>query len=179
MNGKTLFAAVSILVAALPAAAQDNTGVYVGASLGVAKAKHMCVGVASCDSSEPSFGLFGGYELSRYLAVEGGYRYFSTFTRSTQGVASNALDLVGVGSFPFTKELSVYGKAGAYVARTSSAPASENNSGFIYGVGAEWALAKNWRVRGEWQRYSGVGGGGLGFSTDIDVWSGAIVWRPR
>jgi hypothetical protein len=34
-------------------------------------------------------------------------------------------------------------------------------------------------LRGEWQRYHKLGGGDIGLSTDIDVWSGAIVWRPH
>ena len=75
--------------------------------------------------------------------------------------------------------MSAYGKLGAYLARTSSAPASEDNSGFVYGVGAEWTLNKDWGVRGEWTRYNNVGGGGLGFNTDIDVISASVVWRPR
>jgi OOP family OmpA-OmpF porin len=181
LNSKVLFAVASMVVCAvgaLPAAAQDNT-VYVGASFGAAKAKHMCIGVESCDSREPSFGLFGGYELSRHLAVEGGYQYFGTFTRGERGVFSSAANLVAVASLPFSKALSVYVKAGGYLARTHSAPASEGNSGFVYGLGAEWALSKNWSVRGEGQRYSGVGGGGLGFTTDIDVLSAAVVWRAR
>jgi OOP family OmpA-OmpF porin len=179
MNGKTLFAAVSIgLVAALPAAAQD-TGVYLGAGAGAAKAKQICDDVASCDPNETSVRLFGGYQFNRNLAVEGGYQYFGTFSRTTRGIVSNALDVSAVGSWPFTKELSAFGKVGAYVARTSSAPASEDNSGFVYGFGAEWVLAKDWSLRGEWQRYDNVGGGGLGVKTDIDVLSGAIVWRLR
>jgi OmpA-OmpF porin, OOP family len=182
MHGKTLFAAfsmVSFIAVALPATAQD-TGVYVGAGLGLANARQICANTTGgCDSGETSLRLFGGYQMNRNLGVEGGYQYFGTFSRGTRGVVSNAVDVVAVGSWPFTQELSAYGKLGGYLARTSSAPASEDNSGFVYGVGVEWALSKALGVRGEWQRYNNVGGGGLGTSTDIDVLSAAIVWRLR
>ena len=179
MNSKALFAVVSVasfIVAALPAAAQD---VYVGASLGAAKAKQICAGVDSCDANGTSFRFFGGYQLHRNLAVEAGYHYFGTFEQGTRGVFSSAVDIVAVGSWPFTKGFSVYGKAGGYLARTRSAPAAEDNSDFVYGLGAEWAVFRDWSVRGEWQRYYNLGGGDIGLSTNIDVWSAAIVWRPR
>ena len=182
MKCKALLAVVSMAsftVVALPATAQD-TGLYVGAGLGMANARQVCANsTGGCDSSETSLRLFGGYQLHRNLGVEGGYQYFGTFSRGSRGLVSNALDVVAVGSWPFTQELSAYGKLGAYLARTSSAPASEDNSGFVYAVGAEWTLNKDWGVRGEWARYNNVGGGGLGFNTDIDVLSASIVWRPR
>jgi OmpA-OmpF porin, OOP family len=183
MNGKALLAVVSMAsftVVALPATAQDS-GVYVGAGLGISGARQVCANTTTggCDDRETSLRLFGGYQLHRNLGVEGGYQYFGTFSRGSRGLVSNALDVVAVGSWPFTQELSAYAKLGAYLARTSSAPASEDNSGFVYGVGAEWTLNKDWGVRGEWQRYNNVGGGGLGFNTDIDVISASVVWRPR
>jgi len=179
MNGKKLLAAVSIFVASLPASAQD-TGIYLGAGLGKSKALQVCTNATGgCDETETSLRLFGGYQFHRNIAVEGGYQYFGTYSRGSSGLVSNALDVVAVGSWPITKELSVYGKLGGYLARTSSAPASEDNSGLVYGLGGEWALSKDWSVRGEWQRYDNVGGGGLGFKTDIDVLSAAIVYRLR
>ena len=184
MNGKALFAVISMasfIAVALPATAQDTGGVYVGAGLGAAKAKQICdnAPAGGCDENETSIRLFGGYQLHRNVAVEGGYQYFGTFSRGSRGLVSNAIDVVAVGSFRVMQELSVYGKAGAYLARTNSAPASEDNSGFVYGLGAEWALNKNLGLRGEWTRYNNVGGGGLGFNTDIDVLSVSAVWRLR
>jgi OOP family OmpA-OmpF porin len=182
MNSKTLlavFSMASFVVVAQPATAQD-TGVYLGAGLGMASAKQICTNsVGGCDSGETSYRLFGGYQLNKNFGVEGGYQYFGTFSVGTAGVVSNAVDVVAVGSWPFTPEFSAYGKLGGYLARTSSAPSSEDNSGFVYGLGVEWALSKALGVRGEWQRYNNVGGGGLGATTDIDVLSAAIVWRPR
>jgi OOP family OmpA-OmpF porin len=183
MHGKTLlavFSMVSFITVALPATAQD-TGIYVGAGLGAASARQICSGAPTggCDQNETSLRLFGGYQMNKNLGVEGGYQYFGTFSRGSRGLVSNAIDVVAVGSFPVMQELSVYGKGGVYLARTSSAPASEDNSGFVYGAGVEWALNKNLGLRGEWQRYNNVGGGGLGFNTDFDVLSAAVVWRLR
>jgi hypothetical protein len=179
LNSKVLFAVASMAacaVGAVPAAAED---LYLGASLGAAKAKQICAGVDSCDPNETSARLFVGDQFFRNLAVEAGYHYFGTFMQGTRGVFSSAVDLVAVGSWHVGGGLSVYGKAGGYAARTRSAPAAAHNSDFVYGLGAEWAPFRDWSLRGEWQRYRNLGGGDIGLNTNIDVWSTAIVWRPH
>jgi len=70
-------------------------------------------------------------------------------------------------------------KAGLYFASMKSKPLSEDNTGIVYGAGVEYALSRELGLRGEWQRYNNVGGGSLGFNTDIDVISAAVVWRPH
>ena len=181
INGKTsiaIFAFAGFIGASAPAAAQD-TGFYVGASLGAAKAKQICGNAANCDPDETAIKGLVGYQLHRNLAVEGGYQYFGMFSRDSRGLSASALDAVAVGSWPVMNQLAVYGKAGVYFADMKSKPLGEQNSGLTYGLGAEYALSPTIGLRGEWQRYDNVGGGDLGFKTDIDVLSAAIVWRPK
>jgi len=181
MNSKTLLAVVSMAsftVAALPAAAQD-TGAYVGASIGMAKARQVCANATNCDEDETAYKAFGGYQFHKNLAAEAGFQYFGMFGRDSQGISTTALDATLVGSWPVMNQLSVYGKAGLYFASMKSKPLSEDNTGIVYGAGVEYALSRELGLRGEWQRYNNVGGGSLGFNTDIDVISAAVVWRPR
>lgn len=164
--------------APLFAAAQDP-GFYVGGSIGAAKAKQVCDGATGCDADETAFKGYAGYQLSRNLAAEAGFQYFGMFGRNNQGIATNALDLLAVGSYPVMARLSVYGRAGFYWGSMKSKPLSEDNLGFTYSVGAEYALSRELGGRADWQRYNNFGGGTLGFNTDIDVLSVGIVWRPR
>ena len=61
------------LVAAAPAAAQDS-GVYLGASLGTGESTSVCEGiVGSCDDNDTAYRLFGGYQMNRNFAWELGY----------------------------------------------------------------------------------------------------------
>ena len=182
MNSKTLLAILAFVAtfigAAVPAAGQDG-GLYVGASMGAAKARQVCAGATSCDEDETGYRFFAGYQLNKYLSAEGGYQHFSMFGRNGRGIAANALDAVVVGSYPVMDQLSVFGKAGVGFTKLQSAPAGEDTLGLTYGVGAEYAFSKEWGGRAEWQRYNNVGGGTLGMTTDIDVLSVGVVWRLR
>lgn len=163
---------------ALCATAQDQ-GFYVGASMGAAKARQVCANATNCDQDETAVKGFAGYQFSRNLAAEGGYQYFGMFSRNNAGLSASALDLLVVGSYPVMDQLSLYGRAGAYFATLKSKPLSEDNAGFTYSVGAEYSFSRAISGRLDWQRYNNAGGGTLGFTTDIDVLSVGIVWRPR
>ena len=181
MKSKTLIA-VSALVAGLAvvqsAAAQDGA-FYVGASLGAAKARQACASASNCDPDETSYKAFAGYKVNKYLAAEAGFQYFGMFGRNSQGISTTAFDALAVGSYPVWQDLSVYARAGLYFASMKSKPNGEDNLGFTYSVGGEYALSRELAARVDWQRYNNAGGGNLGFETDIDVLSVALVWRPR
>ena len=181
MYGKTL---VAILVfsgfmgAVVPAAAQDS-GLYLGASIGAAKARQVCANASNCDEDETGYKGFVGYQFNKYLSAEGGYQYFSMFGRNSRGISVQALDVLAVGSYPVTKELAVYARAGAAFTSVKSAPAGEDTMGLTYSVGAEYSFSPTLGGRLDWQRYNNVGGGNLGITTDVDVLSAALIWRLR
>lgn len=179
MKSKTLIAAFAIgAAAAFPAAAQDS-GFYAGASIGAAKASQLCSNSTNCDDGETGYKGLVGFQLNKYLGVEGGYQHFSMFGRNNAGIAVDALDLLAVGSYPVMDQLSVYARAGAAYTMVKSAPAKEETLGFTYSVGAEYAFSKEWSGRLDWQRYNNVGGGTLGVTMDVDVLSAGIIWRMR
>jgi OOP family OmpA-OmpF porin len=179
MKSKTSIAAFLLAaVAAFPAVAQDNH-FYVGAGLGAAKARQVCANASNCDPDETAYKAFAGYQLNKFLAVEGGFNYMGMFGRNSQGISATALDLTAVGSYPVLDQLSLYARAGLAFTSLKSKPNGEDTLGFTYAVGAEYGFSKELGVRVDWQRYNNVGGGNLGFNTDIDVLSAAVVWRPR
>ena len=53
------------------------------------------------DDSDSGFALFGGYKFLKYLAVEGRYNNFGTFTLEGAGVDVTSLSVHAVGIIPF------------------------------------------------------------------------------
>lgn len=179
MKSKTSIAAFALAaVIAFPAMAQDN-GLYLGAQIGAAKARQVCDNATNCDQDETGYKGLVGFQLNKYLAVEGGYQYFSLFGRNSRGVSIQAFDAMAVGSYPVWDQLSLYARGGAAFVKVKSAPLGEDSTVFTYSVGAEYAFSKELSGRLDWQRYNNVGGGDLGMTTDVDVLSVGVIWRMR
>jgi OOP family OmpA-OmpF porin len=189
-----LAAILGLMAAALavPAAAQDDSGLYLGGSAGYSQYNNSCKNlVIPCDGNDTAWRGFAGYQINRYLALEVGYANlgevvakgdvagFGTVT-STREV--EAWDGSLVYMIPVAGQLSILGRLGAYRARTvdettGAFPAlssGHTNSGFTVGLGAGLMLWK-FGLRAEWQHYQNVGGGDTG-KDDIDVFSvGALI----
>ena len=178
------FAAASAL--ALPAMAQTSDGAfYLGGSLGSATSRKFCDGLGSTcidDKRETLRGLFG-YQFNRYFAVEAGYHVLGTARDDDPAVMksaeANASEIVGIVSIPVFKEISVYGKAGAYHGKikgslTGSSFKASNNDVTV-GLGVRWDFFAPVSLRAELQSYQRMGTEATGSRTDIYVWSvGAI-----
>lgn len=67
---------------------------YVGGALGVAHADFDCKGTTSCDKSDTSFKLYGGYKINDIWAAELGYANFGK-TKATVYVPAYALTAAG------------------------------------------------------------------------------------
>ena len=190
-----VFASVALL-AAFPTWSQER-GAYLGASLGQVEHKQGCEGVTfSCDQKDTSWRIFGGYEVNRHIAVELGYANLGETSASgiVSGVNINAnievtaWDLTAVGSIPVMDRLSLYGRAGLYLAETeasatgsvpgfsTSVNEKESNTGFTFGFGVKFDILRSLAVRGEWRRYVEVGGDDVGES-DVDVLSVGLLYR--
>ena len=168
--------------------AQDSTtGPYIGANLGTTRAQFNNDSINSTlagqgftvtsrteDNSSAGYKLFGGYQLNRNFAVEGGYfdlgrfNYSlnttspSTFTSDTRVRGLN-LDLVGL--LPLTDKFSVLGRIGAAYAQSranftstgamplSSSPTSRNDTNLKVGLGMQYAITEALAVRAELERY--------------------------
>lgn len=97
----------------------------------------------SSDDSDMGVKVFGGYQLTKHLALEGGYAQFNNYTASGpitgstatppavsayQTEDNNTWALAAVGTLPLTKDLSVFGKLGAnnWKKTTNTVITSEN-----------------------------------------------------
>ena len=114
--------------------------------------------------------IFGGYNIDKTFAVEGGYTDFGSQTYNyTVGTAANRLEsdahsfyLAGKASAPINEQFSVFGKLG--VSRNHNSIGSSGTAASVYGssgnktalyasVGAEYALNKNVSLSLEYENY--------------------------
>lgn len=204
---KGVLAALGVAAALIagPVRAQaDPSGYYLGGSVGYSQYKDACKNLfIPCDNNDTAFRVFAGYQFNRHWAAEFGYGDFGDAKGSGPIPAggngafrtqSYAFDLTGIGSFNITQRMSLFGRLGVYMGRTtrdiefSSFPDSnvqdaKTNSGWTYGAGVGYTLGRL-GLRAEWQRYDNIGtnsnsgilGGGSG-TDEVDVFSLALLFR--
>jgi OOP family OmpA-OmpF porin len=177
---KGVVAALAIAAAATaaPAAAQqaNEQGIYLGASAGYSVFQSACeISAVPCDDDTTAAKGFVGYRWSKHWAAELAGGFLGKAKGSGQfsgGVASGSFeqksyggDISALGSIPVVGGLSVFGRLGAYMARTTVdqestlSPAqhdAKTQSGFTYGLGVAYQLGFL-GLRAEWQRYDNIG----------------------
>lgn len=179
---------------ALPAAAQLRaTGLYLGGSLGQAKAKDFCNGLSgtgvSCDDKDTAWKLFAGYQFHPNVAVELGYADLGKAKASdpTAEVSDEATawDLTAVGSWPVANQFSIYGRFGFYrsevkskvsISGFGSASDDKTTTDITFGLGARYDITRNLGIRAEWQRYNDVKDA-FDTKSNVDVLSIGALYR--
>jgi len=176
-----------------PPPAPTLIGPYVGGSLGYMTARKGCQGLLSgggrgCDSTDFSFGAFGGYQVNRYLSAELGYRRLGKVrafggTGSSDNISAQVWDFTGMGIWPIEEHFSAYGRLGGYYATLDTSArgvASQSNSQLTYGGGLQWDFFARYGLRADWQRYRKVGKESGSYGVNYyDVLAVALVWRFR
>ncbi|HEV3008461.1 MAG TPA: porin family protein [Burkholderiales bacterium] len=167
-SGVALAVLAGGLLACQPVIAQER-GLYLGGSLGQAKLKEWCsVGptdvLTACEDTDTAWKLLGGYRFNRYVAIEATYIDWGKATGTVNGVNVSAeqtsMGVAAVGSFEFTPQFSVFGKAGFLmteqeIQRTtpgSSTRIEGDETEFHYGLGLRFRFAPNWAARAEWEK---------------------------
>ena len=173
--------------------AQDSTtGPYIGANVGSTRASFntdtinqtltgqgFTVRSRSEDNSSAGYKVFGGYQLNRNLAVEGGYFDLGRFN---YGLVTAPIGLVNSGAFngetrvrglnldlvgmlPLSDQFSVFGRVGAAYAQSRSnynragtlllnnASTRRNETNLKVGLGIQYAITEALAVRAEVERY--------------------------
>jgi OOP family OmpA-OmpF porin len=89
---------------------------------------------------------------------------------------------------PVADKFSLFGKIGLYRGEVEgtgsgvvlgtpiSLSGKDTNTDLTFGVGAKFDITRNVALRGEWQRYSSVGGSEVGES-DVDVLSIGVAFK--
>jgi OOP family OmpA-OmpF porin len=175
------FAAATAFAGSALAQAQESAW-YLGASVGQGKATGSCsdLPTVSCDKTDSTWKLFGGYQFNRYIAAEGAYSDLGKRKTSGPGlsveVKATAWELVGVGAYPIgSSGFAPYGKLGVYrtkakVSANVPTTGDDTHDDVTVGLGLRYDATKNISVRAEWQRYNGSG-------SDLDVLSIGALWK--
>ncbi|MBT9465035.1 OmpA family protein [Hydrogenophaga sp.] len=204
--------ALSLLTLALfahPHALAQSTGWYAGANAGRTGAEiddpRITSGLlgqgfstTSIDDRDRSTGfkLYGGYQFSPHLALEGGYFDLGKFGYTANTVPAGTLNgemrvrglnLDLVGTLPLTGKLSALGRVGVNYARVndrfsgtgavnvSNPTASKSQANVKYGVGLNYAFNDALNMRLEVERYRV--NDAIGNKGDIDMVSVGLVYR--
>jgi OOP family OmpA-OmpF porin len=200
---------VALAAITSPFAMADDTGWYGGANIGQSRAKIdderiisglRAGGLATTsitdDDRDTGYKIFGGYQLNKNFAVEGGYFNLGRFgykaTTSPAGTLSGNIKLKGlnldlVGILPITEKFSAFGRAGVNYAeakdsfsgtglvRVSNPNPSKRDTNYKFGLGVQYAFTEALAMRAEVERYrinDAVGNKG-----DIDLVSVGLVYR--
>lgn len=102
------------------------------------------------DRSGNGLRLTAGYQLDKTWSVEGFYAHTSgmALTSSAKG---HETGLAVVGQYPLTQKLSAVGKVGVSHTRLDAGAQDFTNNSMLVGAGVSYALAKDLRVRTEWE----------------------------
>jgi OmpA-OmpF porin, OOP family len=158
----------SVFLLGSAAVRAQGPGFYLGAALGQATFKEWCdtggsaITLASCEDTDTSWKLLGGYRFNRYVAAEASYIDWGEVTASTTSARVSAdqhsYGLAAVGTLPVGQGFELFGKLGFVhteqqtrlnAARSSSVDRDETE--FHYGLGVKYAFTRNWALRGEWE----------------------------
>lgn len=143
--------AIAVLLSAVvaPAVAAD---MYAGVNLGQTKYDF---GAGAAKDTSTAFGILGGYTINENFAAEAAYTSLGSvdvgFGTTVKG---SVISLSGVGSYPFNKEFSLFGKLG--VARTNvdiTANPSESKTGVTFGLGGQYNVTPAAGIRVGFDRY--------------------------
>lgn len=167
---------------------KQDTGLYLGASVGQAKVRNFCeaasvAGFTSCDEKDLAWKLSAGYSFHPNFAAEVGYVNWGKVTvgagAGTADVKARGFEVLGVASIPLYQGLSGFAKAGfvrydadvsVAVAGTTLASADEKGTELTYGLGLGYDFTRNLGARLEWQRYTDL---------VVDMFSLGLVYKFR
>jgi len=177
-------AAITIAIAA-PASGQESASAashyYVGATAGQGHWRSMCQNAPTCDDTNTTLSVFGGYRVNPIFSAELAFRNYGMVHASTASVKGKGWEIDGLASWPVLFEhFSVFGKLGIKRAVVKGdgtlSGGKETNYGPTYGVGVQYEINKNIALRGELQAYPGLGGSTLP-KGDLDTVSVGALWR--
>ncbi|MBT9476973.1 OmpA family protein [Polaromonas sp.] len=192
-----------------PLAMAQDTGWYGGANVGQSRATIDDARIRSGllndgftsativdDDRSTGFKIFGGYQLNKNFAVEGGYfdlgKFGYTATTVPPGTLNGSMKVRGlnldlVGTLPVTEKFSVFGRVGVNYAQTrdnfsgtgavrvTNPNPSKNATNYKFGAGLQYAFTDSLAMRLEGERYrvnDAVGNKG-----DVDLYSVGLIYR--
>jgi OOP family OmpA-OmpF porin len=171
------------LCVASAAHADEDKGAYIGAGIGQASAGDYCsdsagLAVSSCDDSDSSFKVFGGYRFTRNFAVEAAYVDLGTFHANGSfgglpfdiNTELTGVTVQAVGIAPLGDKFSLMGRVGAIFWDLSTSgtvagfPGSTSDNGvdIALGAGAQYKFTPNFGIRADLDYYPDLGNSDTG-----------------
>lgn len=194
---------------ASPFAVADDSGWYGGANIGQSRASIDDARIISGlqgggygtssiidDDRDRGYKIFGGYQINKNFALEGGYfdlgKFGFTATTVPAGTLSGNIRIKGlnldvVGTLPITEKFSAFGRIGANYAEAKDSftgtgavsvlnpNPSKRDTNLKVGLGLQYAFTESLALRAEVERYrinDAVGNKG-----DVDLVSVGLVYR--
>ena len=168
---KKVLIAFLLALSSMPALAQDGLGdapgFYAGGTLGIN------------GDDEIAWRALLGYQANRNFALELGYHDLGKHNIAGFPLESTAVEVLAVGRLPLNEQAALYAKLGGYRSNSKGGGANETQHDLTFGIGFEYALSNNLAARAEWQRYVSMGGGAIGQTGDLDVYSVGAIFRFR
>ncbi|HYL20058.1 MAG TPA: outer membrane beta-barrel protein [Burkholderiales bacterium] len=194
-----LIAALALLCPFAAHADEESGRWYLGAGAGQSTGKQFCdttagvTAVANCDDSATSVRLFTGYQINRYLGIEGGYLRLGKFTADRTIGGTTVTDefktytayFEGVATLPLGDHFGLYAKAGGlyWSIKTSGTLAGvagpDNSKGgfdFIGGAGAQFFFTRTFGIRAEYEFIPKLGDSATG-EVDVGIVSASLIWK--
>jgi OmpA-OmpF porin, OOP family len=182
-----------------------DMGSYLGLGFGQSNIKLNSTDFSDLDTKDETgsaFKIYGGQQFNKNLAVEIGYanlgkatgtgtasRGFATATASNSYKAS-ALTVAAVGLLPLENSgFSLLGMAGLsvnrietkvvvdYVFDSISDSVTKSKTDFYYGVGAKYAINKNFAVRVQYENFGKAGDEEQGTRSKLDLTSLNVEYK--
>ena len=148
-----------------PVAEAKDEGFYLGAGLGLSSLEQSVrlteSGKVKIDDNDYAYKMFGGYQLSPWLAVEGGFRDMGTLSSGRVKTDLSGIDAFAVAGFPLGP-VRLFGKLGGIYAQSDTrirGGVKFSDDGFDLGAGAglEFELG-SFGLRGEAEYFDALDG---------------------
>ena len=162
MNTTKVIGALLLSMGLAGTAAAENS-FYAGASVGTSSIDACdsagALGLTACDDSDTGWKIFGGYNLSDNLAVEGAWTDLGEMTASAPGI-TGGLEASGFivdakGTLPLNEQFGVFAKLGFMMWDADGTNAlnglDDDGTDLHYGVGAQYMFTEQFGIVGEWE----------------------------
>ena len=132
-----------------------NNSFYLGTGAGI---YYVDIDGLDFDQTAPTWRLFGGYTLNKYISFEGGYTNLFEVSDDILGIdvemKGNSFDLLARPTMPVGDRFEVFGIVGYswydWKIKVDDISASDDDSELLYGLGGAWNMNDRWSFRGEW-----------------------------
>ncbi|MDC8787084.1 porin family protein [Roseateles koreensis] len=179
--------AFTTLAAMVTAASADeprraDTGYYVGGEIGRSNTDLSSAQspAPSLEKRDTSYGIHGGYQFNQYFGTELSLNALGKHKIGDTEAKTTVISLDAIGRLPVNDQFSLFGRLGvAHLDRDFKGLSTidgGNSTGLKVGLGADYALDKNWSLRTEVTRYNNAPTAGL-YDKTLDTWTVGVNYR--